>query len=52
MKRFVKLEYKDDHNMIEQLNIFKGLVNQLTKIDMKIDDKLQARLLFSPLPES
>ena len=52
MRRLVKLEYKDGHSMIEHLNIFKGLVNQLTKIDMKIDDELQALLLLSSLPES
>ena len=34
MERLVKLEYKDGHIMIEHLNIFKGLVNQLTKIEM------------------
>jgi hypothetical protein len=38
--------------MIEHLNIFKGNVNQSTKIEMKIDDELQRLLLFSSLPES
>lgn len=52
VRRLVKLEYKDGHSMIEHLNNFKGLVNQLTKIDMKIDDELQALLLLSSLPES
>lgn len=35
--------------MIEHLNTFKGLVNQLTKIKMKIDDELQALLLLNSL---
>lgn len=52
VRRLVKLEYKDGHSMIEHLNNFKGLVNQLTKIEMKIDDELQALLLLSSLPES
>ncbi|WVZ01025.1 hypothetical protein V8G54_027094 [Vigna mungo] len=50
--RLVKLEYSDDQNMIEHLNTFKGIVNQLMKADMKIDDELQALLLLISLPES
>ena len=38
--------------MIEHLNNFKGLINQLTKIEMKLDDELQVLLLLSSLPES
>ncbi|KAK8695954.1 hypothetical protein V6N13_001096 [Hibiscus sabdariffa] len=38
--------------MIEHLNNFKGLVNQISKMEMKIDDELQASLLLSSLPES
>jgi len=38
--------------MIEHLNSFKGFVNQLTKIDMKIDDELQELLLLSSLLKS
>ncbi|WVZ15791.1 hypothetical protein V8G54_013357 [Vigna mungo] len=52
VKRLVKLVYSDDQNMIEHLNTFKGIVNQLMKADMKIDDELQALLLLSSLPES
>jgi len=52
VRRLVKLEYKDGHSMIEHLNNFKGLVNQSTKIEMKIDDELQALLLLSSLLES
>ena len=36
--------------MIEHLKNFKGLVNQLAKIWMKLDDKLQALPLLSLLP--
>lgn len=52
VRRLVKLEYKDGDNMIEHLNNFKGLVNQLNKIEMKVEDELQALLLLSSLPES
>jgi len=38
--------------MIEHLKNFKGLINQSAKIEMKLDDKLQALLLFSSFPES
>ena len=38
--------------MIEHLNNFKGLINQLTKVEMKLDDELQALLLLSSLLES
>ena len=48
----VKLEYMDSQNMIEHLNTFKGIVNQLKKVDMNIDDELQTLLLLSSLPES
>jgi len=38
--------------MIEHLNNFKELINQSAKIEMKLNDKLQALLLLSLLPES
>jgi len=51
-KRLVKLDYKDGQSMMEHLNSFNDLVNQLTKIDMKIDDELQEFLLLNSLPKS
>jgi len=38
--------------MIEHLNNFKGLINQMVKIEMKLNDRLQALLLLSSLPMS
>ena len=38
--------------MIEHLHNFKGLVNQLTKANMKVDDEMQSLLLLSSLLES
>ena len=50
--RLVKLKYMDDQNMIEHLNTFKGIVNQLKKVDMNIDDELQTLLLLISFPKS
>ncbi|KAL4281928.1 hypothetical protein GQ457_03G023330 [Hibiscus cannabinus] len=52
VRHLVKLEYNDGQSMIEHLNNSKGLVNQLSKIEMKIDDELRALLLLSSLRES
>ena len=38
--------------MIEHLNTFKGIVNQLKNVDMNIGDELQTFLLLSSLLES
>ena len=48
----MKLEYKDDQNMIEYLNNLKGLINQLTKAKIKLDDEMQTLLLLSSFLES
>ena len=50
VRRLVKLEYMDGQNMNEHLNTFKGIVNQLKKVDMNINDKLQSLLRLSSLP--
>uniref|UniRef100_A0A0D3BX80 CCHC-type domain-containing protein n=1 Tax=Brassica oleracea var. oleracea TaxID=109376 RepID=A0A0D3BX80_BRAOL len=52
VRRLVKLEYKDGQRMMEHLNNFKGIVNQLNKVDMKVDDEMEALLLLSSLPET
>jgi len=52
VRRLIKLDYTDGQSMMEHLNSFKGVVNQLTKIDMKIDDELHPLLILSSLPES
>lgn len=48
----VKLKYKDFHNKIEHLNNFKGLINQLKKANMKLDNEMRALLPLSLLPKS
>uniref|UniRef100_A0A0D3BDU4 Retrovirus-related Pol polyprotein from transposon TNT 1-94-like beta-barrel domain-containing protein n=1 Tax=Brassica oleracea var. oleracea TaxID=109376 RepID=A0A0D3BDU4_BRAOL len=52
VRRLVKLEYKDGQSMMEHLNNFKGIVNQLNKVDLKVEDEMQALLRLSSLPES
>jgi len=39
VRRLAKLNYTNGQSMMKHLNSFKGLVNQLAKIDMKIDDE-------------
>ena len=36
VRRLVKLEYMDGQNMIEHLNTFKDIVNQLKKVDNEL----------------
>ncbi|KAK8660825.1 hypothetical protein V6N13_051733 [Hibiscus sabdariffa] len=52
VRHLVKLEFNDDQSMIEHLDNFKRLENQLSKIEIKIDDELQVLLLLSSLPKS
>jgi len=52
LRQLVKLQYNDGQNMIEHLNNFKGLINQLIKIEIKLDDELPAVLLLNSLPKS
>lgn len=52
VRRLVKSEYSEDQNMIKHLNTFKGIVNQLMNVDMKIYNELQTLLLLSYLLES
>lgn len=51
VRQLVKLEYKDEQSMMEHLNNFKGLGNQLNKVGMKVEHEIQALLLFSSLSE-
>lgn len=52
LRRLVKLDYKDGENMIEHLNNFKGLINQLDKTGLKLGDEMHSLLLLSSLPET
>ncbi|VFQ90233.1 unnamed protein product [Cuscuta campestris] len=52
MRRLVKLDYRDGHSVVEHLNDFQGLINQLSSMKLVLDDEFQALLLLSSLPES
>ena len=39
-------------NLIEHLNVFKGLLDLLGRVDVKIEEKDQALLLLTSLPDS
>ncbi|VFQ77251.1 unnamed protein product [Cuscuta campestris] len=49
MRRLVKLDYRDGHSVVEHLNDFQGLINQLSSMKLVLDDELQALLLLSSL---
>ena len=46
----MNLKYKDETLVTEHLNTFQGLLNQLTTMEMKLDDKVHALILLSFLP--
>ena len=51
MKRLVNLKYKEEHNTTKHTSEFQGLADRLTTIKIILDDKLQALLLLSSLPD-
>ena len=46
------LKLKEGRSVAEHLSEFQDLVNQLTRMNLMEDDKLQALLLLSSLPDS
>ncbi|MCI63416.1 hypothetical protein A2U01_0084673, partial [Trifolium medium] len=44
--------YKDGESMAEHMSVFQNTVNQLVANDIKLDDELQALLLFSSLSDN
>ncbi|VFQ83323.1 unnamed protein product [Cuscuta campestris] len=52
IRKLVKLQYKDGDSIIVHMNEFQGVVNQLVRMKMKLEDELQALLLLSSLPDS
>ena len=52
IRRVVNLKYKNRSNMIEHLNDFQGLVNQLSAMKLAFDDEIQVLLLSSSLPNN
>ncbi|VFQ76229.1 unnamed protein product [Cuscuta campestris] len=52
IRKLVKLQYKDSDSIVVHMNEFQGVVNQLARMKMKLEDELQALLLLSSLPDS
>ncbi|CAL2258123.1 unnamed protein product [Prunus armeniaca] len=52
IRQLVNLKYKDGRSVTEHHNDFQGLINQLTNMQMVLDDELQALVLLSSLPDS
>ena len=52
MKKLVKLELHDGNSMLVHLNEFQGLTNELSALEMSLNDELQALLLLCSLLES
>ncbi|BFG34853.1 hypothetical protein CerSpe_211270 [Prunus speciosa] len=52
IRRLVNLKYKDGRSVTEHLSDFQGLINQLTNMQMVLDDELQALVLLNSLPDS
>ena len=47
-----RLKMEDGVNLIEHLNVFKGLLDLLGRVDVNIEEKDQALLLLTSLPDS
>ena len=47
-----KLKMQEGVNFMEHLSVFKGLLDQLARVDVKIEEEDQALLLLTSLPDS
>lgn len=52
IRRLVNLKFKDGGSVAEHINEVNNIANQLSSMKMILDDKLQALLLLSSLPDS
>ena len=52
IRKLVNLKYKDGSSVAEHLSSFQNMVNQLTTMEIVLDDELLALLLLSSLPDS
>ncbi|KAL6211098.1 hypothetical protein ACLB2K_016326 [Fragaria x ananassa] len=51
IKKLVNLKYKGETSINEHLNEMQSIVNQLSSMNMALDDELQALILLSSLPD-
>jgi len=47
-----RLKMEDGVNLMEHLNVFKGLLDQLGWVDVKVEEEDQTLLLLTLLPDS
>jgi transposase InsO family protein len=52
IRKLAHLKLKEGRSIAEHLSEFQDLVNQLTRMNLAVDDELQALLLLSSLPDS
>uniref|UniRef100_A0A2N9HLW0 Integrase catalytic domain-containing protein n=1 Tax=Fagus sylvatica TaxID=28930 RepID=A0A2N9HLW0_FAGSY len=52
IRKLAHLKLKEGRSVAEHLSEFQDLVNQLTRMNLVVDDELQALLLLSSLPDS
>ena len=48
----MNLKYNDGNSVVEHLNNFQGLLNELSTMKLELDDEVQVLLLLSSLPDS
>ncbi|KAK9929136.1 hypothetical protein M0R45_026244 [Rubus argutus] len=46
------LKMEEGANLVEHLNVFKGLLAQLTRVEVKVEEEDQALLLLTSFPNS
>ena len=49
IRRLINLKHKDGNNMVDYINSFQGIVNELVAMKMNIDDEMQTSLLLNSL---
>ena len=52
LKDLYRLKMEDGANLLKHLNVFKGLLDQLGRVDVKVEEEDQALLLLTSLPDS
>jgi len=51
-KQLYRLRMTEETTVLEHLNFFNKVINELLAVDVKIDEKDKALILFSSLPQS
>ena len=47
-----QLKIEECKNLMEHVNVFNGVVDQLTKVDVEVEEEDKALLLLTSLPDS